>query len=146
MNTMFDSRAVASLQERLARVTADTRGRWGSFTVSQMVCHLVDQMDYALSHTGEVKLMGGPPMFIRHLVRLYLPWPKGAPTMKEMLVTEPASLAADIDNASRLMDDFRRATDKTGWPVHPFFGPLNAHGWAKLTWRHNDYHLKQFGV
>ena len=114
--------------------------------MSQMVCHLVDQMDYALTHAEEVKLMGGPPMFIRHLVRLYLPWPKGAPTMKEMLVTEPASLAADVEKVARLMDDFNRGADKTDWPVHPFFGALDAGGWAKLTWRHNDYHLKQFGV
>lgn len=146
MRHMFDRKSVVALQERMARLTVDSTGRWGSLSVSKMVCHLADQMRFALSSDSEVKVMKGPPMVVRHLIRLYLPWPKGAPTIREMMVTDPQSLENDIRKASWLMDDFFHASDQQLWPNHPFFGPLDGKGWAKLTWRHSDYHLKQFGV
>ncbi len=146
MRTMFEARDVAMLQERLNRLTADAKPKWGSFDVNRMVCHLADQIRFALSVELEVEVMKGPPMFIRHLIRLYLPWPKGAATVKEMLETDPVALEDDICTVSKLMDDFLKVADRADWPNHPFFGPLDGKAWAKLTWRHTDYHLKQFRV
>lgn len=146
MRTMFEVRDVGVLQDRLNRLTADAKPKWGSFDVNRMVCHLADAMRFALSPELNVKVMKGPPMFVRHLIRLYLPWPKGAPTVPEMLETDPAALEDDIRATVTLMDDFQHGSDRTDWPNHPFFGPLDGNGWAKLTWRHIDYHLKQFGV
>lgn len=146
MKTLFNSRDVAALKERLNRLTMDTTPKWGSLSVSQMVCHLHDQLNYALTNRDAVKLLDGPSMFMRHLIRLYLPWPRGARTFKEMLVTETESLERDIEKVSRKMDEFCRATDQEEWAFHPFFGQLNGKAWAKLGWRHMDFHLKQFGV
>ena len=146
MKTMFNSRDVAALKERLGRLTVDSKPKWGSMSVSQMVCHLYDQLRYALAFQGEVKVMDGPNMFMRHLIRLYLPWPKGARTVKEMMITSPESLEGDIERLMALMDDFFHASGQKQWAVHPFFGPLNGKAWAKLGWRHTDFHLKQFGV
>lgn len=146
MRSLFVKQDVAMLQERLNRLTVDAKPKWGSFDVNRMVCHLADSIRFALSPELEVDVMKGPPMFIRHLVRLYLPWPKGAPTVKEMLETDPATLANDILTLSGLMDELLETSDRTDWPVHPFFGPLDGNGWAKLGWRHMDHHLNQFGV
>ena len=144
--SLFDERAVAAMQKRLARLSADSVPRWGSFTAVRMVGHLVKVMDYALHHEDKIDVIPGPPMFIRHLLRLYLPWPKGAPTRKEMLETDTESLAEAVEQASSLLDEFTRSADKPDWPVHPFFGQLDGKDWAKLMYRHNNYHLKQFGV
>ncbi len=32
------------------------------------------------------------------------------------------------------------------WPKHPLFGPLSGEEWGALSWKHLDYHLRQFGV
>ena len=146
MRSLFDERAVTLMDERLQLLEEGTAPRWGSFTAVRMVGHLAKVMDYALHQEDKIDVIPGPPMFVRHLVRLYLPWPKGAPTRKEMLDVDTESLADAAEQASALMAEFTRSADKPDWPVHPFFGQLDGKGWAKLMYRHNNYHLKQFGV
>jgi hypothetical protein len=36
-------------------------------------------------------------------------------------------------------------TDGVG-PAHPLFGPLTWREWGVATYKHTDYHLKQFGA
>lgn len=146
MNSLFHEKAAEAMRKRLQLLEEGTVPRWGSFTACRMVGHLAKVMDYALHHEDKIDVITGPPMFIRHLIRLYLPWPKGAPTRKEMLETDTESLADAVGQASALLIEFSRAAEKPDWPVHPFFGQLDGKGWAKLMCRHNNYHLKQFGV
>ena len=32
------------------------------------------------------------------------------------------------------------------WPIHPFFGKMNSDQYGKLSYKHTDHHLQQFGV
>lgn len=94
----------------------------GKFNAHQMLCHLQDQMSYALGIKKEDKeRLKGPPMFIRHMLRLFLPWPKGkVQTLPSMLETQPEEWEKDKAKVLKLMDSFADVTEKAYWPHHPF--------------------------
>ncbi len=148
MKNMFDKTQTEIMKTRIEKLQSNAAPQWGKFNVHQMICHLQDQMSYALGQKEEdTELAKGPPMFLRNVIRLYLPMPKGKiQTLPAMLTTQPREWENDIEQVIRLIDDFPGNREKDVWPFHPFFGPLTGLDWARLTWRHNNHHLSQFGV
>jgi hypothetical protein len=148
MKNMFDKVLVSEMKKRVERLTPNAVSRWGKFTVHQMLCHLMDQMSYALGRKEEAtEVVKGPPMFLRTFIRLYIPMPKGKiNTSPVMLETQPGEWEKDKAQVIRLMEDFLKNSGKENWPIHPFFGRMNGRDWARLAWRHNNHHLSQFGV
>jgi len=56
-------------------------------------------------------------------------------------------LAAERRGLAGLIDRFaERGSAGASGQTHPFFGTLSADEWGKLTWKHIDHHLRQFGV
>jgi hypothetical protein len=148
MKDMFDKTQVDEMKTRVENLTPGSVAKWGKFTVHQMLCHLLDQMSYALGMKEEVtELIKGPPMFLRSFIRLYVPMPKGkVSTSPVMLETQPGEWEKDKAQVIRLMEGFLENREKEEWPIHPFFGRLTGRDWARLVRRHNDHHLSQFGV
>ena len=60
--------------------------------------------------------------------------------------TRPGDFVQDMQ---RLLDVRTRFAEQlpalAGMP-HPFFGPMSSRLWGKWGWRHEDHHLRQFGV
>lgn len=148
MKSMFHKNDVLDLKARVEKLSLNSVSHWGKFTVQQMICHLVDQHEFALGHKGiSPEVVKGPPMFIRTFIRLYVPFPREKiKTSPIMLTTSPGDWHHDKIHLLELMDEFTDSQNREKWVVHPFFGPLNGQDWARLTWRHMDYHLTQFGV
>lgn len=148
MKSMFDKDVVAALKTRVENLKMDAAPQWGSFNVHGMVCHLMDALKYPLGKLEEVKeLEKGPPMFLRHLIRLYVPIPKArVQTSPVMLTTSPEEFEKDKALLLELMDRFPAERDRREWPMHMFFGHIGGLGWARITVRHMNHHLKQFGV
>ncbi len=136
------------MKARVEKLTPDSAARWGTFSAHRMLCHLQDQMMYGLGMMEEVQeLEKGPPMFIRHLLRLFVPIPRGkVPTSQALKKKQPGDWEKDKAKVIQLMDGFLENRDKEKWPFHPFFGPLTGLAWSRVTWRHNNHHLTQFGV
>jgi len=85
---------------------------------------------------------------MRHFFVYMLPFPRNAPTARELLTGAPGDWDADIATFTRTVDDLaERAQNRDAkWPEHPFFGPLTGRDWGVLCYRHTDHHLRQFGV
>ena len=113
-----------------------------------MVCHLSDQVRLAL---GELPTRRGtgpmafPP--IRWLVIDVMPrWPHGTKGPPEAFKTTPASWERDIAGLRSLLERFAKRTDQRDWPDHPLFGRMTRSLWGRLTCKHFDHHLRQFGT
>ena len=151
--TMWDPAARRSLFERLAALEPTAPPRWGRFTAHGMVVHLIDSARMALG-TMPVRMARGTPAriarlpVVRHLFVHVLPFPRNAPTMRELLTSPQGDWAADRATFRQLAEELAlRAEDpQASWPPHPFFGALNRHDWGVLGYRHTDHHLRQFGV
>jgi hypothetical protein len=85
---------------------------------------------------------------VKHLVVYVLPFPRNAPTVRELLSSPAGDWGADVATFTRLTEELaeRAADPRLQWPAHPLFGPLSRRAWGVLGYRHTDHHLKQFGL
>jgi hypothetical protein len=145
MQTLLLATDRTAIIARLRQVTPTTPARFGKLTAATMVCHLADQLRVGLGLIPTVPTRSLAGRTIVKWVVLYTsfqPPPGKIETAPEMLTTRPTTFAADVAEVERLIE--RLGTTPTS-AVHPFFGPLDHAGWARLAWKHLDHHLRQFG-
>jgi len=146
MPTLLDTADRTALLARLRRLQPTATARWGTLTAPKMVCHLADSLRLGL---GEVPPTRMDNLATRTIVKWLVvyspaPPPKGkVQTSPEMLASAPTSWAADVATVERLAE--RMASTPTT-AAHPAFGPLTHGGWGRLSWKHMDHHLRQFGA
>ena len=147
MKTLYHVGRRQELKERLGRLSADTRPQWGKFDAPRMVVHCSDAIRMALG-----KLPAKPkntPLRRAPLKQLFvyvLPWPKGAPTARELLERTPADWSAEVATLLELMEEAAAVPRDFEWPEHPAFGRMSHRAWGVLGYRHLDHHFRQFGV
>lgn len=99
--------------------------------------------------TGELHIRRRP-MPLRFLVRwllLYvLPFPKGAPTAKELLIRPATSFDSDVQTlkATILATEAPRPGAAVG--DHPIFGRMSVRDWGVLLYKHTNHHFRQFEI
>jgi hypothetical protein len=138
----------ARLAERVRALTADAAPRWGRMNAAQMLAHCADALRNA---TGELPIALAPmPLARTRLVQWLMidvvPFPKGAPTARELRSRAPASIAEERDALLQLIDRFAPEAGPVAWAPHPLFGTLTPAQWGRLAHKHLDHHLRQFGV
>ena len=149
MKTIFDEQARQGLLARIDKLTPDCTPRWGKMNAEQMLAHLVEAMKLG---TGDIQAKPRKTPFRRwpmqQLIIYLLPWPKGAPTAKELIRTDSdaGTLAMNREELARLVGVIVSRGNETDWPEHPAFGKLSRRAWGVLGWRHIDHHLRQFGL
>jgi hypothetical protein len=83
---------------------------------------------------------------IKHLILYVAPFPKGAPTAPELLVSDSAPVDAIRDELLTLVERIGAGPRKGYGPDHPLFGRLSFREWGVATYKHTDHHLRQFGA
>ena len=145
MKSFWNDAGRAATLERIQNVTPTSKARWGTMTAEAMLSHLAQTIRMA---TGELptKSKNLPLRYfpLKQLVIYLLPFPKGAPTAPELLVTSPANVDATKIELRRLMAEV--AAYKGPFAEHPAFGRLSRNQYGILMHRHFDHHLRQFGV
>jgi hypothetical protein len=133
---------------RLARLTPDARPAWGRMNAPQMVAHVADALRMAFgdlpTRPKRIPLLRTFPL--KHLVIYLLPFPKGAPTAKELVSRAPGDWASEGRDCRALVERFATERRDRTWPWHPAFGAMSAEQWGIIAYRHTDHHLRQFGV
>jgi hypothetical protein len=147
MASMFDTATRERFQTRIGALRPDAERQWGRMNASQMVCHLADQLRVALGQipTRPIRgLLRYPPF--KQLVVDVLPWPKGrVQAPPEAFTTAPGVWERDVAVLRQLLDQFAAREGQRQWPPHPKFGKMSGGLWSRLTCRHFDHHLRQFG-
>lgn len=146
MRTLADERERAELLRRLNALRPDTAPHWGRFDAAAMLAHVGDSIAVALGEMPSGRM--GPKIFrsfpLKQLIIYVLPFPRGASSPKEFLVTAPENFAAAKKRLETLMERAAAALPGPG-PEHPLLGALTIDAWRVLGWKHLDHHLRQFG-
>ncbi|HUQ81779.1 MAG TPA: DinB family protein [Gemmatimonadaceae bacterium] len=151
--SMWDAAARHALITRFAKLKPNDPPQWGRFTAHSMVVHLIDSARMALgtmpvrpARGAAAKLIGLPGP--KHLFVYVLPFPRNAPTARELLTSPPGDWATDVATFTNMTEELavRAANSRLEWPPHPFFGKMSARDWGVLGYRHTDHHLRQFGA
>lgn len=147
MKTFFDPTMRGDMLSRIDRVTTESRPRWGKMNAEQMLAHLTESLRMGVGElaTKSKKL---PIRYfpLKHLIVYLLPFPKGAPTARELMPSDHRSVEQSKNEIARLARTFADRASAKEWPEHPAFGRLSTRAWGVLTYRHFDHHLRQFGV
>lgn len=146
IRTLLNDEDRSRVIERLGRVQPNARPAWGSLDAHRMLCHVADQMRVAL---GDVPTKPVNTLVTRTLLKFLVvstsfPVPRGkVQTAPEMLSSQPTSWEADVAACRDLAERVARGSARA---VHPTFGPLSPEEWGRLSWKHLDHHLIQFGA
>ena len=146
MPSLLDPSEREDLLGRFRKLTTGTAPAWGQLTAPRMVCHLSDQLRVAL---GDLPSKDRSNLLTRSLLRLLVvhtsfePPPAKIKTAPEMLTTQPTSWEEDCGHFESLV---QRLAASGRLAAHPTFGPLSTEEWGRLSWKHIDHHLRQFGV
>lgn len=151
MNNLLNTEARDALIARLQNFQPDSPRQWGKLSASQILPHLADPLRVTLgekkAHSVANAVTKG---FIGKLLVRWLPWPKSAPTSPDFLpgtgMTEPKSFEEDRQALLLLIHRFVSLPKNAVLEPHPVFGQLSLGDYARLYWRHIDYHLRQFGA
>lgn len=144
--SIYDRSQRESLAERLATLPHDRRPRWGRMSAPDMVTHLLEAFRMP---GGDLTIKRrAVPMrpLVKWLMLHVLPFPKGAPTAKELLSRKPTTWDADLAALRTLILASERPAANAAVGDHPIFGAMSHEDWGLLLHKHTDHHLRQFGV
>ncbi len=147
MKSFFQEKARSEILKRLNRINPDSSAHWGTMNASQMICHLSDQLRMGLGDIATAPPAGPFRHWpINWIMISLVPWPKGkAQAPKEAFTNPPETWNEDINKLEKLAHRFGESDRKQEWPLHPLFGKMTGDMWGRLSYRHFDHHLRQFG-
>jgi hypothetical protein len=149
LSTLADPKVRATCCDRIARLDAGAKPKWGRMTVHQMVCHLNDSFRVG---AGEMYASPATNLFTRTVIkwialRTPVPWPKGSPTRPEIEQGRGGTPPSDwVRDCAELRASILSFAHRQTFGVHPFFGKMAQGDWHVWGYRHVDHHLRQFGV
>jgi len=147
MASLLNMRTRVSLVQRVERIRPDAIRLWGTMDPHAMLCHLHAGLAVTF---GELRLHVSDSWMNRWYGRLFvidgpLPWPHGKLQAPPELL--PAANLHEWDwDHHRVVEYMQRFAvgPHQSWGVHPLLGPLTPQQWGRFSWRHIDFHLRQF--
>ena len=127
MSTLADAATRAATVARIARLAPDTVPAWGRMSAPQMLAHCADalRMAYGDLPCAPKRVPFAQLGIVKWLMLNVIPFPKGAPTARELIARAPAAWGDEREAVLCLAERFANESARTSWPPHPLFGPLS---------------------
>jgi len=149
MENIFNATDRAALQQRVDRLQPTSARQWGTMNAAQMLAHCASALEMACGDRPGKQVFLGKLLtpFIRSTVLGPKPLRRNSPTDPNLVIAEERDFDAERHRLSMLIDRFCQAgPDAAGRQIHSFFGRFSGEQWGRLTYKHLDHHLRQFGV
>ena len=147
MKSIFDPQVYSEVKNRVNNLSENSVGQWGKMDVGQMLHHcqgplniVLEKNDYSLKPNWFLSLLFKKSFYNDK------PWRKNLPTIKAFKILEAKDFSSEKAKLISLVDEVHQQRDRTDWRPHPAFGEFTAEQWGKMTFKHLDHHLTQFGV
>jgi hypothetical protein len=145
MNPLHDPEVYTSIRKRVESLRVDTPRQWGKMSVDQMLWHVNVSMREAVGdYTPQLKPPPLPKVLFRWAV-INLPWGRGAPTRPDMQPVSTHDFNAQKAECLSLIDRIVARPVSAAWPDSASMGTMTGKHWSRLTAKHLDHHLRQFG-
>ena len=150
MKNIFNETDRNEILERIEKLSPDSRPLWGKMNAAQMMAHCYNAYLLAI---GEInaKRVEFPINIIGRLVKPGFlgesPTRKNSPTAPEIKITDERNFQKEKMNLTSALQKMGTEGERIAKAqTHPFFGKMSPNEWGRLTYKHNDHHLKQFGA
>lgn len=147
--SLYDTKHVQAIIDRIDKLRPDTRALWGKMTVAQMLAHSQKPLLVAL---GKHKIKRGllAILFGKMVKKQYTspePLKHNQPTSKSFVIKGDVKFEEEKEKLKQCLIAFSELGQAGKLPAaHPFFGKLTSDEWNTLQYKHLDHHLMQFGV
>ena len=143
---LHDPQVYASIRKRVESLRADSQRQWGKMSVDQMVWHVNVSMREAVGdYKPQLKPVPIPKAILRWAV-INVPWGRGARTREDMYTESTYDFSAQKAECLLLIDRIVARPLSAEWPNSASMGRMTGKHWSRLTAKHLDHHLRQFGV
>lgn len=143
---LHDPATRASLKRRMESLLVDSQRQWGTMSVDQMLWHISVSMREAVGdYVPKLKPLPVPKVLFRWAV-INIPWGRGAPTRPDMRTVSVYDFNVQKAEALDLLDRVAARPLSGDWPDSASMGKMTGTHWSRLTAKHLDHHLRQFGV
>mgnify|MGYP001584422959 CR=1 FL=1 len=149
MITLYDSKSLAAILNRIENLQPNAERQWGKMNVSQMLAHCSATMEMANGSNVHKRLFIGyvlGPVFKSN----YLsdkPFGKDSPTSPHFVIVDEREFQKEKGQLMKLVKGFGEAgQEKCTTHPHGFFGKLTPEQWGKVMFKHLDHHLRQFNA
>ena len=146
MAMLHDPAVRENIETRLNSLRPDSKARWGRMTVSQMLWHVNQAMAGNLGQTTLDESKIPIPRPVVKFIVLNLPWSKNAPTNKALIAKDEHNFHEQLARCRKLIAETTASSLSSPDLQHPTFGRMTPRDCSRLTAKHLDHHLKQFGV
>jgi len=149
MKSLFNTETQHEIIERINSLNLFSKALWGKMNVYQMVKHCVLAERH---YHGQLPIEAPPginladgPKWLNFLLADDRPMMRDARTNKAFVVEETdGDLETVIINWISLISSYQTfRPQKYG---HWFFGEMTREQLGQLAYKHNDHHLRQFGI
>ena len=147
MKSVLEKSTRDEMISRINHLSENSTRQWGQMNAYQMVrhCVLCDEMYHGKTHHKRSfigRLFG--KRGLKNLLREDKPFPQSAPTSNVFKVKEATG---DIESEKKKWIALIEAYENyPGDYVHWFFGKMSKEQLGHFVYKHNDHHLRQFGV
>jgi len=143
---LHDPAVYASIRRRVESLRVDSQRQWGKMSIDQMLWHVNVSMREAVGeYTPQLKPLPVPKAVMRWAV-INIPWGRGATTRPDMYAVSTYDFNAQQAECLSLIDRIVGRPLSAEWPISASMGRMTGRHWSKLTAKHLDHHLRQFGV
>lgn len=147
MKSVFDESARDELITRIEMLDERSIARWGKMNVYQMVRHCVLCEELYLGKRKHKRVFMGRifgKIGLRNILDEGKAFPQNAPTSDAFKVKEAiGDVETEKGKWIRLLNEYGTYPDTY---VHWFFGKMTKEQVGQFVYKHNDHHLRQFGV
>ncbi|MEQ9568594.1 MAG: DUF1569 domain-containing protein [Longimicrobiales bacterium] len=148
-----DTPAPDTIREAVARLTPETRGRWGTLNSTGMLEHVARFHEIYLGRRlapWPVRVLArliGRPMIGKFLATSPFKMQRGMRTLPGLRI-DTREVRAESFEAERaqMLETFEEIHALMGEVAHPLYGRIDADVVKALTRHHAAHHLSQFGV
>jgi hypothetical protein len=154
MNSVLEQVAYRNIITRVNQLQPESERRWGTMTPNQMMCHISDCLRDILGVRVMEPML--PPEVQQQQLRAVVfgdrEWDHSLPTLppysqdNDGLGTRPTNFTDDRKTLLGLLDQLYLSSADSRLYPHAGLDILSRDEAGIYTWKHLDYHLRQFGV
>jgi Protein of unknown function (DUF1569) len=152
MRNILNKNDYTGVVQRINKLTAQSKRRWGKMSTEQMLGHCSDQIRLAL---GEKQRHEKPGFFNRNIMKYFGLWLPRIPLRnlkapvdmnQKFFGTASSDIETEKSGITNLLNQVKSLPKDSILQPHPMYGKLNRRQWGRFMYVHLDHHLRQFGV
>lgn len=147
MKTIFNPNHRAEIIKRIQSLDKDASAQWGKMSCYKMMvhCRMSEEMFQGITTYPRLfigRLFG--PMALKSILKDDAFLKPNSPTHPLLKITGDGDIEVERKKWITLIENYQDFSINQF--IHPFFGKMNKEDMGIYLYKHNDHHLRQFGL